>query len=156
MLKDEKQGRVIVLTTHFMDEADILGDRIAIMENGQLECLGSSLFLKNKYGVGYRLTVSKLGNEPNLELDKFVSDFIPSAKKLSDISNEVIYQLPLEEAKNFATFFNEFDKQQNELGVREYGMAVTTLEEVFLTVGHGDLSKTARERASTLKEMVAE
>lgn len=102
------------------------------------------------------MTVSKLGNEPNLELDKFVSDFIPSAKKLSDISNEVIYQLPLEEAKNFATFFNEFDKQQNELGVREYGMAVTTLEEVFLTVGHGDLSKTARERASTLKEMVAE
>lgn len=87
MLKDEKQGRVIVLTTHFMDEADILGDRIAIMANGQLECLGSSLFLKNKFGVGYRLTMSKLDNEPNLELDGFVSQYIPSAKKLSDISN---------------------------------------------------------------------
>lgn len=68
----------------------------------------------------------------------------------------MIYQLPLEEAKNFSNFFTELDKRLHELGVREYGMAVTTLEEVFLTVGHGDLSKTARERASTLKEMVAE
>ena len=59
MLKDEKQNRVIILTTHFMDEADILGDRIAIMADGRLVCLGSPLFLKNKFGVGYRLTISK-------------------------------------------------------------------------------------------------
>ncbi len=156
MLKDEKQGRVIVLTTHFMDEADILGDRIAIMANGQLECLGSPLFLKNKFGVGYRLTVSKEDSQPNLELDTFVSGHIPSAKKLSDISNEVIYQLPLDEAPRFAPFLNELDNRLNSLRVREYGMAVTTLEEVFLTVGNGDISRTARERASTLKQMVEE
>ena len=41
----------MVLTTHFMDEADYLGDRIAIMGEGKLICCGSSLFLKNKYGV---------------------------------------------------------------------------------------------------------
>jgi len=34
MLKKYKQGRIIVLTTHYMDEADILGDRIAIMTEG--------------------------------------------------------------------------------------------------------------------------
>ena len=49
----------MVLTTHFMDEADILGDRIAIMAEGKLRCCGSSLFLKNKYGVGYNLTFVK-------------------------------------------------------------------------------------------------
>lgn len=58
MLKEEKEGRVMVLTTHFMDEADILGDRIGIMANGTLLCCGSSLFLKNKFGVGYRLNIS--------------------------------------------------------------------------------------------------
>ncbi len=42
-----------------MDEADILGDRIGIMSQGELVCLGSSLFLKKKYGAGYNLTVVK-------------------------------------------------------------------------------------------------
>lgn len=63
MLKDYKAGRIILLTTHFMDEADNLGDRIAIMSHGKLECCGSSVFLKNKFGVGYNLTISKKGQE---------------------------------------------------------------------------------------------
>ena len=40
----------MLLSTHFMDEADLLGDRIAIMAEGVVQCCGSSLFLKNKYG----------------------------------------------------------------------------------------------------------
>ena len=52
-------GRTIILTTHFMDEADLLGDRIAIISQGQLKCCGSSLFLKQKLGSGYYLTVVK-------------------------------------------------------------------------------------------------
>uniref|UniRef100_A0A672KGL1 ATP-binding cassette sub-family A member 3-like n=2 Tax=Sinocyclocheilus grahami TaxID=75366 RepID=A0A672KGL1_SINGR len=50
LLQGEKRGRTILLTTHFMDEADLLGDRIAIMASGELQCCGSPLFLKNKYG----------------------------------------------------------------------------------------------------------
>ena len=46
MLKKNKQDKIIILTTHYMDEADILGDRIAIMTEGEVECTGSSLFLK--------------------------------------------------------------------------------------------------------------
>lgn len=50
LLQGEKRSRTILLTTHFMDEADLLGDRIAIMAGGELQCCGSPLFLKNKYG----------------------------------------------------------------------------------------------------------
>ena len=42
-----------------MDEADYLGDKIGIMGEGQLKCLGSSIFLKNKFGKGYNLTLTK-------------------------------------------------------------------------------------------------
>ena len=49
----------MLLTTHYMDEADILGDRIGIMTGGKLTCLGSSLFLKNRFGVGYVMTIVK-------------------------------------------------------------------------------------------------
>jgi ATP-binding cassette subfamily A (ABC1) protein 3 len=51
ILLNERSGRTMILSTHFMDEADLLGDRIAIMANGRLQCCGTSMFLKRKYGV---------------------------------------------------------------------------------------------------------
>ena len=50
LLQQQKGDRTVLLTTHFMDEADLLGDRIAILAKGELQCCGSSLFLKQKYG----------------------------------------------------------------------------------------------------------
>ncbi|KXZ55558.1 hypothetical protein GPECTOR_2g1107 [Gonium pectorale] len=52
-----KQGRCMVLTTHSMEEAEVLGDRIAILAAGRLRCLGHSLALKRRYGGGYRVSV---------------------------------------------------------------------------------------------------
>lgn len=49
----------MILTTHFMDEADVLADRIAIMAAGRLQCVGTPYFLKKHYGVGYKLTIVK-------------------------------------------------------------------------------------------------
>lgn len=68
VIRHYRQDRIIILTTHFMDEADILGDRIAIMAEGQLRCAGSSLYLKKIYGVGYQLTIEKnqvIGHPPH-------------------------------------------------------------------------------------------
>jgi len=45
------------MSTHFMDEADILGDRIAIISEGRLRCCGSSMFLKKQFASGYYLTL---------------------------------------------------------------------------------------------------
>ena len=50
ILLSQRAGRTMILTTHQMDEADLLGDRIAIMAEGQIQCCGSSIFLKNIYG----------------------------------------------------------------------------------------------------------
>lgn len=47
----------MILSTHHMDEADLLSDRIAIISKGQLYCCGSPLFLKNCFGVGFYLTL---------------------------------------------------------------------------------------------------
>lgn len=46
LLRRERQSRSILLTTHFMDEADLLADSIAILAAGQLACHGPSLSLK--------------------------------------------------------------------------------------------------------------
>uniref|UniRef100_A0A673X769 P-type phospholipid transporter n=1 Tax=Salmo trutta TaxID=8032 RepID=A0A673X769_SALTR len=59
LLLKYRKDRTIILSTHYMDEADLLGDRIAIISQGKLCCCGSPLFLKAKLGTGYYLTVVK-------------------------------------------------------------------------------------------------
>ncbi|RMZ97609.1 ATP-binding cassette sub-family A member 2 isoform X3, partial [Brachionus plicatilis] len=59
LLLKYKQGRTIILSTHHMDEAELLGDRIAIISDGQLQCCGTSLFLKNALGEGNNLILVK-------------------------------------------------------------------------------------------------
>uniref|UniRef100_A0A3Q2G051 P-type phospholipid transporter n=1 Tax=Cyprinodon variegatus TaxID=28743 RepID=A0A3Q2G051_CYPVA len=59
LLLKYRKDRTIILSTHYMDEAELLGDRIAIISKGKLCCCGSPLFLKSKLGSGYYLTVVK-------------------------------------------------------------------------------------------------
>ena len=48
-----------MLSTHHMDEADILGDRIAIVSHGKVKAVGSALFMKSTFGDGYHLIIAK-------------------------------------------------------------------------------------------------
>ncbi|XP_022766656.1 ABC transporter A family member 1 isoform X4 [Durio zibethinus] len=84
LIKKIKKGRIILLTTHSMDEADELGDRIAIMADGSLKCCGSSLFLKHQYGVGYTLTLVKSAPTASVAAD-IVYRYIPSATCVSEL-----------------------------------------------------------------------
>lgn len=76
MLKEYKKDRIILLTTHYMDEADILGDRIAIMTSGKVAALGSSIFLKSTFGVGYNLTVVKKTSDKNETLMPYMREVL--------------------------------------------------------------------------------
>ncbi len=74
-----------------MDEADFLGDRIAIMGEGEIKCCGSSMFLKERYGVGYSLNIIKKSQADNPKLEAYIKSIIPSALLLSAVSAEVSY-----------------------------------------------------------------
>ena len=50
--------RAMVLTTHSMEEADVLCNRIAIINNGIMKCIGTQGRLKSVYGGGYHLFVN--------------------------------------------------------------------------------------------------
>jgi ATP-binding cassette subfamily A (ABC1) protein 3 len=91
MLKENKNGRIVILTTHYMDEADILGDRIGIMAGGKVKCCGSSLFLKNRYGVGYNLVIAKTTRNPAPQIDDFIYQRIEGVKKLQEVSSEMTF-----------------------------------------------------------------
>ena len=148
MVKQYKEGRIIILTTHYMDEADILGDRICIMAEGKVQCCGSSLFLKNRFGVGYNLVVAKRqgSNVKSEALTSYIKKKLPEAIKLQEVSSEITYQLPIEVSPRFKEFFTALDKDLVKLGCGSYGVGITTLEEVFLRIGHGKDHATTVER----------
>ena len=63
----------------------LTGDRIAIMANGVLQCCGTSLFLKNKYGVGYHMVMVKSAECDVAKVSSVIKRFIPSAKLENDV-----------------------------------------------------------------------
>ncbi|XP_048321587.1 ABC transporter A family member 1 isoform X2 [Ziziphus jujuba] len=150
LIKKIKKGRIILLTTHSMDEAEELGDRIAIMANGSLKCCGSSLYLKHQYGVGYTLTLVKRAPNASLAAD-IVYRHIPSAMCVSEVGTEISFKLPLASSSSFESMFREIescmrrsvpnsilDDEKDSIGIESYGISVTTLEEVFLRVAGCD------------------
>lgn len=62
IIENAKRGRAIVLTTHSMEEADILSDRIGIMAKGRLRCIGTSIRLKSRFGSGFIANLSFYGS----------------------------------------------------------------------------------------------
>ncbi|KAM9329361.1 phospholipid-transporting ATPase ABCA1 [Gastrophryne carolinensis] len=86
LLLKYRQGRTIILSTHHMDEADILGDRIAIISHGKLCCVGSSLFLKNQLGTGYYLTLVKRDTDSSLSSCRNSSSTMSYIKKEDSVS----------------------------------------------------------------------
>ncbi|XP_041642863.1 ATP-binding cassette sub-family A member 2 isoform X1 [Cheilinus undulatus] len=160
-----KQGRTILLSTHHMDEADLLGDRIAIISHGKLKCCGSPLFLKSTYGDGYKLTLVKKQSEgrgqgiqlqppsslsPSSSLSpcsearvtQFIRQFVASCLLVSDSNTELSYVLPSEAVKKgcFERLFQALEQSLDSLALTSFGVMDTTLEEVFLKVSEEDQS----------------
>jgi ATP-binding cassette subfamily A (ABC1) protein 3 len=105
MLKNYRSDKIIILTTHYMDEADVLGDRIGIMAKGQMMCLGSSLFLKKRFGAGYKLTMVKATKEENTQLQKYLEQNLGPAELIQEVSSEISFGVSADVENKFKNFF---------------------------------------------------
>ncbi|XP_035229229.1 ATP-binding cassette sub-family A member 3-like isoform X2 [Stegodyphus dumicola] len=135
-LLDLRHDRTIILTTHYMEEADILGDRVAIMAEGEIQCCGSPMFLKKKFGTGYHLHLVK--NE-NFDLNK-VTELLEKHKPQSVIEmnteNEVTFNLSTGTDSSYGNLFKDLEDHKVEFGVDSFGVTVTTMDDVFLNVAN--------------------
>ncbi|KAF1558814.1 ATP-binding cassette sub-family A member 10, partial [Eudyptes schlegeli] len=131
LLKEHRAGRVILFSTQFMDEADILADRKAFISHGRLKCVGSSLFLKKKWGIGYNLRIH-VSESCDLEnVTSLVKRYIPNVIFSGHSQYELRYKLPLENVNKFPDLFSGLDSCSDQ-GIINYGVSMTTLEDVFL------------------------
>ncbi|XP_036612210.1 ATP-binding cassette sub-family A member 9-like isoform X2 [Trichosurus vulpecula] len=142
LLKEHKSDKGILLSTQFMDEADILADRKVFMSNGQLKCAGSSLFLKRKWGIGYRLSLHKNEHCDSETITSLVKHHIPDAKLREESEEKLVYTLPFERTDKFPDLYRDIDSYNGQ-GIVHYGVSMATLNEVFLKLE----GKTATDEA---------
>lgn len=185
LLKVLRVGRTMLLTTHYMDEADTLGSRIGIMSVGELKCIGSPQYLKTTFGAGYRLSMSlktvvsesgKLRRDPTVKIDRIIAHLKKSfpdcdpeilgeqEMDLSDVRKSVVRRaseslnddsignggssegsstsgiqvrciLGFDQVVHFGKYFNDLQQISKSLGIDSYGITVTSMEDVFLSIG---------------------
>ncbi|KAL3458549.1 hypothetical protein BJX64DRAFT_292046 [Aspergillus heterothallicus] len=122
ILLAERGHRTIILTTHFLDEADLLADHIAILSRGVLKANGTSVELKNQLGSGYRIHVPNLLGAEHVALAR-----LQGITKKSNF-DETVYTV--QSSAEAARCVSELEQE----GVLEYRVSGPTIEDVFLKV----------------------
>ncbi|OPJ76455.1 hypothetical protein AV530_016136 [Patagioenas fasciata monilis] len=96
-----KSGCTLIFTTHHLDEAEVLSDRIAILQHGQLRCCGSPSYLRETYGQGHSLTLIKKPSvfeiqDPKhiVRVTSLVQTHIPEAFLKENSGTELTYVIP--------------------------------------------------------------
>ena len=136
MIMRAKQGRVIMLTTHSMEEADILGDRTAIMSKGELQALGTSIHLKQLYGGGFRISVfAPEAAAPAIAA--WMEANVPGATRTDRGVAEgcVLFQVKTQPT---AAHFAALEAAKESLGFSEFSVGMATLDDVFLNLSLKD------------------
>ena len=150
ILKHQCVGKIIILTTHYMEEASVLGKRIGIINAGKMKCVGSPLFLIEKYGRFMSLNVSKEEDADNETIVEFVKT-LSNNIEYEILSEEIIFRIPIKDDNNeekklkkildIPTFFKHFDENITNLKIKSYSISMPTLEDVFLNVAAEDNKK---------------
>lgn len=146
IIKMRGPDQTVVLTTHSMEEAEALCERIAIQVQGQLRCLGSPTHIKNTYGSGYQIeifkqsgTSSQSSQDPG-EMTAFLhARLSPEVHLLEAHAGRYLYQLPpmhrssqSENPLTLGKVFTELQAHSQDLGIMEYSLSQPSLEQVFI------------------------
>lgn len=130
-----KKDHTILITSHFMEEADVLGDKIAIMETGELIAYGTSMFLKHYYGKGYTLKMLKSGEDNKFDrtsVHDTIKRHIPSAEHKTSVEPLYCMTLPFKDKHKYGEMLRDLEINKALYGIESLSITNTTLEEVFL------------------------
>ena len=98
VINRNKAGRMVLLTTEFLDEAYLFSDQVIIMQKGEVEASGTPNFIRDRFRVGYHLTLTKLDDctvEREAAVNKLVVDTIPNALPMTHTRGHMHFYVPV-------------------------------------------------------------
>ncbi|KAF8769722.1 hypothetical protein HU200_006331 [Digitaria exilis] len=131
-VKLAKKDRAIILTTHSMEEAEALCDRIGVSAYGRLRCTGTSKELKAKYGGTFVFTVTAAASEDEA-VEQLVRTISPTVKRTYHIAGTQKFEMPKQGVK-ISEVFRAMEQAKRSLNIVAWGLVDTTLEDVFIKV----------------------
>jgi len=132
------RGCALILTTHYMEEADALAQRVGIMVNGELKVLGSPQHLKSVHGGGYRIEIK--GPEATAAQAKsLVEGLFADTTQLESHGGFQVFEVGKGSRGSDGLFqlspvFSKLDEAKASMGIENYTLSQTTLEQVFLNI----------------------
>ena len=129
-----EQGQTILLTTHYMEEADELCDRLAIIDHGHLLTLGTPTELKTATGADTIVTVTAQGDLD--ELAKVLAAEVPGAQGATRVEGTVLVEVR-DQGGVLPIVFAVAER--NGFHVSDVSVAEPTLETVFINLTGKDL-----------------
>jgi len=146
----KEAGKCVILTTHFLEEADILSDRIAVMANGQLQASGTPNFLKQQAGslslflflseknttyfleFEYRLFIDKKEMCNTENITRFLREHVPDVVLQRETLSELVFGIKRGASQQIGRLINALDGHSQDIAINGYGLSMTTIEEIFL------------------------
>ena len=140
MIKEIKKKSSVILTSHSMSEAEFLSDRICVIKKGKMQCIGTSLELKNIYGDGYVLTFI-CEKDQQEKVKNIILGLNKDIKIISDKGGNLIFSAGFDKIGELGWFIkilnHDFtdEKIKGLKGlVKECGIEQTSIEEIFLKI----------------------
>nr|APD26552.1 ATP-binding cassette transporter subfamily A member 3-like X2 protein [Brachionus koreanus] len=133
-------------------EADVLSDRIAIMNHGQIKCCGSPLFLKNTFGSGYRISIAKNNNFTETQFFNFLKKHIEKYLIETNIAAEMSISIPYDLSSKLPLMLKDLEANKANFGVDGYGVSSPTIEEIFIKIGSIDKKDVDQKDMEELNE----
>eukprot|EP01113_Clastostelium_recurvatum_P037192 TRINITY_DN5407_c1_g1_i1.p1 TRINITY_DN5407_c1_g1~~TRINITY_DN5407_c1_g1_i1.p1 ORF type:complete len:917 (-),score=122.67 TRINITY_DN5407_c1_g1_i1:648-3347(-) len=123
----------IVLTTHSMEEADVLCSRIGIMNEGKLKCLAPPQILKTKFNATYSL---KVNYDPIFHMDvlEHVQSRYCDSVIVEALPGRIHFRIPRQHNLVMSSLFPYMERSRDRLHIVDWAISQSTLEDVFLTV----------------------
>ncbi|KAH7967641.1 hypothetical protein HPB52_001518 [Rhipicephalus sanguineus] len=145
--------RTVLISTHDMEEADALGDRIVIMHSGKVICSGSTNFLKIACGVGYKLNVGKARQGFHIDsLMQLVRQTAPLAAVEDERIGDVTIALHTFNCAGFENMFRQLEHGARRLGITGVGVTVSTMTDAYLKISNDYAAEQKRLRKEKEKK----
>ncbi len=120
----------ILLTSHSMDECEMLCSRLGIMSNGQFQCLGSIQHLKSKFGNGYSIYI-KINSDNNDQIFRDLYLYFKNQIKIKihhQTESTIIFQT---DYSSPAKLFYLVEQIKDQFYIETYQIQQTNLEQIF-------------------------